>query len=235
MSALRQGIYAILDYDHLSQALPSSPGDERLMWMAYADAAVDNGAVALQLRAKSVPSHSLYLSRLYRDLLERFGEQVPVLLNDYTDVAAPFASMSGCGVHVGQDDDSPHRVRAVLGRQGVVGVSTHNLKQLEQLRKTPTDYLALGPILSTSSKDNPSPEVGWDTLKQACALTAKPVVAIGGMSLEHVETAKAAGAHAVATISGWLGSRDALKTPDQAGLAMSMFNAVWCASPGAPK
>ena len=227
----KRGVYAILDYDHLAPVIPDAPGDERDMWLAYGAAAVDNGAVALQLRAKSVPAAGLYLARLYRELLQAFGEHVPVLLNDHVDLAGGFGDLQGVGVHVGQRDDGPYRARAVLSDAGVVGLSTHDLMQVAAGARSEADYLGFGPIFSTQSKPDAEPAVGLDGLEAACDATNKPIIAIGGLTMDHVADIKARGAHGMAVLSGWLGPREEPWSPGQAGMTISMMNAIWQASP----
>ncbi len=227
-----RGIYAILDFDHLSPVLPAAPGDERNLWLAYASAAVDNGATALQLRAKSVPTSSLYLRRLYQELLKEYGARIPIVLNDHIDQAAHFRDAAGCGVHLGQDDQSPFRARAVLGADALVGLSTHTLAQVEASGQSQADYIGFGPILSTQSKSDPEPELGMEALAQACDRRAKPVVAIGGLGIDHVEAVRRSGAQAMATISGWLGPKGQPWSPGQAGMTMSMMTAIWKVTPG---
>ncbi len=121
-----------------------------------------------------------------------------LIMNDRADLAlgADFD-----GVHVGQDDLSPAAVRAVIGRERVLGVSTHNAEQIGIADKSDADYLAIGPVFETSSKQNPDPIVGLDGVHRARLLTRKPLVAIGGITCALAPQVLAAGADAVAVIS----------------------------------
>jgi thiamine-phosphate pyrophosphorylase len=162
------------------------------------------GVRLLQYRNKSAPARQyLESSRKLAEVLLPQG--VTFFVNDRPDVAF----LAGAtGVHVGQDDLDVEQARQVVGRDKLIGVSTHNLQQFERAAASSADYIALGPIFSTSSKANPDPVVGLDLLRRVRALTGKPVVAIGGISLERAAAAIEAGADSVAVISGILGSPD---------------------------
>jgi thiamine-phosphate pyrophosphorylase len=162
------------------------------------------GVRLLQYRNKSAPARQyLESSRKLAEVLLPQG--VSFFVNDRPDVAF-LAGASG--VHVGQDDLDVEQARQIVGRDNLVGVSTHNLQQFERAAGSSADYIALGPIFSTSSKANPDPVVGLDLLRKAHALTDKPVVAIGGISLERAAAVIEAGADSVAVISGILGAPD---------------------------
>jgi thiamine-phosphate pyrophosphorylase len=105
------------------------------------------------------------------------------------------------GVHVGQEDLSPADARAILGPDVLVGVSTHGEDQLRIASQCPADYLAIGPVFATSSKENPDPVVGLKGVRAARALTTKPLVAIGGITRANCAAVLAAGANSVAVIS----------------------------------
>jgi thiamine-phosphate pyrophosphorylase len=127
------------------------------------------------------------------------------LVNDRPDVAL-LAGASG--VHVGQDDLDVEQARRVLGREKFVGVSTHNLEQFERAAASSADYIAVGPVFGTSSKANPDPVVGVEFIRKTRALSDKPIVAIGGISVERAASVIEAGADSVAVISGILTAQD---------------------------
>jgi len=104
-------------------------------------------------------------------------------------------------VHVGQEDLSPAGTRRVIGPDRILGVSTHNPEQLQQADASAADYLAIGPVFGTSSKENPDPVVGLDGVRRARSLTKKPLVAIGGITRENARRVIEAGADSVAVIS----------------------------------
>jgi thiamine-phosphate pyrophosphorylase len=186
-------LYVILD-----AALITS--SERDCALSLAEA----GVRLLQYRNKSVPTREyLESSRKLAEVLLPQG--VSFFVNDRPDVAF----LAGAtGVHVGQDDLDVEQARQVIGSGKLVGVSTHNLEQFQRAAASSADYIALGPIFSTSSKANPDPVVGLDFLRKVRPLSDKPVVAIGGISLERAASAIEAGADSVAVISGILSAPD---------------------------
>jgi thiamine-phosphate pyrophosphorylase len=108
------------------------------------------------------------------------------------------------GVHLGQDDLSPNEARSLLGPEAIIGLSTHNADQARASIALPIDYLAIGPIFSTTSKEKPDPVVGLTGIREVRKITAgRPLVAIGGITLETAVDVLAAGADSVALI-GWL-------------------------------
>lgn len=120
------------------------------------------------------------------------------IMNDRADLclAAEFD-----GVHVGQDDLSPESVRRIIGPERWLGVSTHNPEQLRAADATSADYLAIGPVFATTSKERPDPVVGLEGVRRARELTRKPLVAIGGITRANAASVIAAGADSVAVIS----------------------------------
>lgn len=121
------------------------------------------------------------------------------VLNDRAD----FARLLGAALHVGQEDLPPVAARRVISDE-VMGYSTHNRLQLARGSEEPVEYLSLGPIFSTSSKDRPDPVVGLDGLRELRGLTQKPLAAIGGITMLNANKVLAAGADSVAVISGLL-------------------------------
>jgi thiamine-phosphate pyrophosphorylase len=107
---------------------------------------------------------------------------------------------------VGQDDLSVEGVRRVVGEKLWVGVSTHVPEQVEAAAATSADYVAVGPVFTTSSKANPDPVIGLEGVRVARSLTRKPLVAIGGITRENCRSVVEAGADSVAVISDLLGS-----------------------------
>ena len=108
------------------------------------------------------------------------------------------------GGHVGQEDLSPESVCKIIGPERWLGVSTHNPEQLNEADRTPADYLAIGPVFATSSKERPDPVVGLEGVSRARQLTRKPLVAIGGITRANAASVIEAGADSVAVISDLL-------------------------------
>jgi thiamine-phosphate pyrophosphorylase len=165
---------------------------------------VDAGVRLLQYRNKSASSRELFESA--KKLSAQLQPQgVSFVVNDRADVAA---LVDADGIHVGQRDLSVESARLLVGPSKWVGVSTHNLEQFERAAATSADYIAVGPVFSTSTKTNPDPVIGIDFIRTVRTLTEKPIVAIGGITLDRAAQVIRAGADSVAVIS------DILLAPD---------------------
>jgi len=136
-----------------------------------------------------------------RELKQRVGGTAKLIMNDRADLCL-IAEFDG--VHVGQDDLMPESVRSIIGPERWLGVSTHNPEQLQEADRTSADYLAIGPVFSTSSKDRPDPVVGLEGVRRARQMTRKPLVAIGGITRANAASVIEAGADSVAVISDLL-------------------------------
>jgi thiamine-phosphate pyrophosphorylase len=190
MDALRTRVYPILDTATLARR-GCDP-------VSFAEAILDGGARLLQFRHKDAYTREAY-ARLERvaELCGRYDAEL--IVNDRADLAA----IVDAGLHVGQDDLPPRLARRVIGAR-TLGLSTHNEAQLRAAADEPVDYVALGPIFATESKATAEPSVGLDHLKAWRALTARPLVAIGGITLDNAARVIEAGADAVALIGALL-------------------------------
>jgi thiamine-phosphate pyrophosphorylase len=169
-----------------------------------AGALADAGVRLIQLRDKRDSPAQVYSHARELDVLLS-PRGVRFIVNDRPDIAAMTASG---GVHVGQEDLPPEEARRICGASRWVGVSTHNLQQLREADLTSVDYIAVGPIFPTATKENPDPVVGIEFLRAARQLTRKPLVAIGGIAIESAADVFRAGADSVAVV------RDLLTAPD---------------------
>jgi len=165
----------------------------------FARELIAGGCTVLQYRNKNGNAGEMLRQALALKI-SAVGE-VKLIMNDRADLclAADFD-----GVHIGQDDLSPESVRGIIGSGRWLGVSTHNPEQIKQADRTSADYLAIGPVFSTSSKAKPDPVVGLEGVRQARELTRKPLVAIGGISRANAASVIEAGADSVAVISDLL-------------------------------
>jgi thiamine-phosphate pyrophosphorylase len=166
---------------------------------------LDGGAQLIQLRAKHLDARALLdaADRLVR-LAEPAGARI--IVNDRADVAA---MCGAAGVHVGQEDLAPRDARALLGDRAMIGLSTHTPGQVDAALDEPIDYIAVGPIYRTSTKDTGYAAVGLDLVRHAAkAADTRPVVAIGGITLATAPEVLAAGAASVAVISDLLVTGD---------------------------
>jgi thiamine-phosphate pyrophosphorylase len=146
-------------------------------------------------------SQNSHFSQKQGEMGHPSSNSVRLIMNDRADLslAADFD-----GVHVGQDDLSPESVRKIIGSHLWLGVSTHNPEQLSEADLTSADYLAIGPVFATSSKEKPDPVVGLEGVRRARALTRKPLVAIGGITRANAASVIEAGADSLAVISDLL-------------------------------
>ncbi len=183
-------LYAIVDAAGFSQTADL---------VAFAAELVAGGCTLLQYRNKG--GNARVTLEHARELKRHLGGTVKLIMNDRADLclAAEFD-----GVHVGQDDLSPESVREIIGAARWLGVSTHSPEQMQEADRTSADYLAIGPVFSTSSKDQPDPVVGLEGVRRARQLTRKPLVAIGGITRANAASVIEAGADSVAVISDLL-------------------------------
>jgi thiamine-phosphate pyrophosphorylase len=180
----------------------------------------DAGVRLLQYRNKQASARELLSTSCeLASVLHPRG--VSFIVNDRPDVAV-LAGASG--VQVGQDDLEPEQARSLVGRDKLVGVSTHNIEQFRAAAATSADYIAVGPIFATSSKANPDPVVGTELIRRVRGLTAKPIVAIGGITLDNAASVTAAGADCVAVIS------DVLRAADRGGRARQYLEVLGAAN-----
>lgn len=161
------------------------------------------GCTLLQYRNKGGNARVMVDQARELRRLSRAGTPVPwrLIMNDRADLAL---AAEFDGVHVGQDDLLPESIRSIIGAERWLGVSTHNPEQVREADRTSADYLAIGPVFSTSSKDRPDPVVGLEGVRRARQLTRKPLVAIGGITRSNAASVIEAGADAVAVISDLL-------------------------------
>lgn len=185
-------LHAILDVD-VAAAAAWAPPD-------LARAFLDGGAPVIQIRAKHLPSGRL-LELCDQVVALAASYRTAIIVNDRADLAR----MAGAGgVHVGQDDLAPTDVRAVVGAHAIVGLSTHTLEQVDAAAREPVDYVAIGPVFGTSTKATGYEAIGLDLVRHASARAARPLVAIGGITLDTAPSVVAAGASGVAVIADLL-------------------------------
>ncbi len=155
------------------------------------------GATFIQLRDKDASAKELLdAARECLALTRPAGAKL--IINDRVDVAL---TADADGVHLGQDDLRVEEAREILGPDKIIGLSTHTLEQFHAAMRTSADYLAVGPVYETTTKENPSPTVGLELIAAARAITDRPIVAIGGITVERAPAVIVAGADSVAVIS----------------------------------
>jgi len=165
---------------------------------------VRGGARFVQIRDKSTPVRDLLLD-LNRCVEFARKNGVTLIVNDRCDLVLSCRAM---GVHLGQDDLPPPAARAVLGRDAIIGYSTHSLGQVRKSLDWPVQYIGFGPVYGTATKKNALPAVGVRRLAHACRVSSVPVVAIGGIGLKQVREVLNAGAAGGAVISALMTVKD---------------------------
>ena len=162
--------------------------------------ALQGGVTLVQLREKNVDG-GIFLQRAVavKNLCDKYN--VPLLINDRIDVAL---ACQAAGVHLGQDDIPPSVARAILGPDAIIGVSAHSCEEALAAEKDGADYLGVGAVFPTNSKDDAS-EVGLNMLKEIRQISKLPIVGIGGINAQNYTQVRAAGAQGAAIISGILG------------------------------
>jgi thiamine-phosphate pyrophosphorylase len=187
-------LYAIIDP---AQAADRTP-------VAIAEALLTAGVSLLQYRSKHSSSRELYQAcRSIQQCVRRAGGLF--IVNDRADVAR---AVDAAGVHLGQDDLPVEMARRLLAAGKWIGYSTHDLAQVQEAEASSADYIAFGPIFPTASKENPDPMVGLESLAEARKATRKPLVAIGGITVENAHAVMEAGADSVAVIGDLMKARE---------------------------
>lgn len=162
------------------------------------DRLISGGATLIQLRDKHADPRDFYRQAEAALQVTR-AHNVRLIINDRVDVAL---ALGADGVHLGQTDMPVEAARLLLGERVIIGISTHNLEQVEVGAKRPVDYVAFGPIFMTATKENPDPIAGLEALRAVRTIVGDlPVVAIGGITLANAEEAWRAGADAVSSIA----------------------------------
>lgn len=170
---------------------------------------LDGGVTFLQLREKELDEvHFLEEAKELQQLCREY--QVPFIVNDNVDIAI---SMDADGVHVGQSDMEAGDVRAKLGPDKIIGVSAQTVEQAILAEKHGADYLGVGAVFPTGSKDD-ADDVSYETLKAICEAVSIPVIAIGGITQENVKELAGSGICGIAVISAIYAQQDIRKASE---------------------
>jgi thiamine-phosphate pyrophosphorylase len=197
-------ISAFLDSLDVSRTYPIT--DKLLSGLSLAEQVAEfakRGMTVVQLRGKNLSCKEFYREAEQAIVIARH-HGIKIIINDRVDIAL---ALNADGVHLGQDDLPVEAARRLLGNNVIVGFSTHHLAQAQQAALLPIDYLAIGPIFPTSTKDSSNPAVGLAGLTAVRhAVPEIPLVAIGGINAANRNDVIAAGADAVAVVSDlWAG------------------------------
>ena len=180
--------------------------DRHLSGLSHAEQVtllIDGGATVIQLREKTDPA-AKFFAQAEAALGVARERGVKIIINDRVDLAL---ALGADGVHLGQEDLAPDAARRLLGDDAIIGFSTHNLEQALLAAQMPVNYVAIGPIFSTTTKQSANPPIGLDGITRIRgALGAISIVAIGGINSENIEGTLKAGADAAAVIADIWGS-----------------------------
>ena len=168
---------------------------ERTLYEVVRDS-LDGGVTFLQLREKNLDEDSFYEEAVRLQAMAR-EYKVPFVINDNVEIAV---RMNADGVHVGQDDMEAGNVRALIGPDKILGVSAQTVEQAVLAEQQGADYLGVGAVFPTGSKDD-AVDVPLETLKAICEAVSIPVVAIGGITLENTPELAGTGICGIAVIS----------------------------------
>ena len=168
---------------------------------------IDGGADAIQLREKAISDDEfISLAGEIRDITTKRGTLL--IINDRVNVAR---ELNAEGVHLGQHDISITEAREIIGNEKIIGISTHNIIQARQAQKDGADYIAIGPVYPTTTKDY-EPSIGLEVIREISREISIPFLAIGAITLENLDDVLKAGASRVAVCSAIISSKDILST-----------------------
>lgn len=177
----------------------------KLSHLEQVERLIAGGANLIQLREKNLAPKDFFNIANEAINFAR-SRNVKIVVNDRVDIAL---AIKADGVHLGQDDLPPEQARKILGDKAIIGFSTHTLAQAIEASKFPVDYIAIGPIFATTSKQNPDAVVGLENLKEVReAVNDFPLVAIGGIGFENAASVLQNGADSLAIIGAILNAPD---------------------------
>ncbi len=174
--------------------------DVRISGISHAEQVerlIAGGSTVIQLREKHASPRDFYEVAAEAIKIAKMHD-VRIIINDRVDIAL---ALKADGVHLGQDDLPPESARSILGKNAIIGFSTHSIEQARAAMDLPVDYIALGPIFPTKTKEDPDDVVGLDNLREVRDLIGDiPLVAIGGITENDLLSVFAAGADSAAMI-----------------------------------
>lgn len=190
---LPEGLYLIIDHDLLAERSPE----------AVATEAIGAGVRTIQYRAKNLSKNEAYVfAERIRAVCDVHG--VSLIINDLPDLAL---AIDAQGVHLGQDDLPVEKARKILGPGRIIGISAHTVSQAQEAAHSGADYLGVGPVYSSKTKQTRSP-IGCKVLREIRESVNIPVVGIGGITPENVREVMDSGAKAYAVVSAVLSAEN---------------------------
>lgn len=183
---------------------------EKMTLMEQVEEALEGGITFLQLREKDLSEEEFIKeAKEMKELARRY--QVPFVINDNIKVAL---AIDADGVHIGQDDMAVEEARKLLGEDKIIGVSAHNVEEAKKAEKGGADYLGVGAVCITSTKKDAN-VVSKEEIKRICHEVDIPIVAIGGIKKDNIETLKGTGVDGVAVVSAIFAADDIKKDTKQ--------------------
>lgn len=168
--------------------------------------AMKGGITFLQLREKHLSKEEFLKEAIeIKDLAQKY--QIPFVINDEIEIAQ---EAGADGVHVGQDDMPVEEVRKILGKDKIIGVSAHNVEEAVRAERGGADYLGVGAVYPTSTKENAS-AVSMEEMKKICQTVSIPVVAIGGIKKNNMKVLTGTGVDGIAVVSAIFAAKDIRK------------------------
>lgn len=190
MGALRRERLGWSRLFFVCDALPNGEDPEPLLRAALA-----GGSGIVELRDRERPAAAIErAARTFRRLADTYS--APFIVNDDPALAL---ELDADGVHVGQEDIAPAAAREILGPDAIVGLSTHSPEQVEAAHNQPVDYISVGPIWETPTKEG-RPGTGLELIEHAARVATLPWFAIGGINPSNVEEVVAAGARRICVV-----------------------------------
>lgn len=184
--------------------------------------ALKGGATFVQLREKKLDEDSFLQEAIeIKELCKKYN--VPFVINDNVDIAL---KMEADGVHVGQSDMEAGDVRKKLGADKIIGVSAQTVEQAVLAEQRGADYLGVGAVFPTGSKDD-ADDVSFDTLREICKAVKIPVIAIGGISGNNVLELSGSGICGIAVISAIFAQKDIEKATKELKGKCERFSNEW--------
>lgn len=178
--------------------------DRHIGHLEVALAAIEGGASAIQLRdKKKKPDELLLIAKQLAAITRKAGRTL--IINDLPAIAL---AAGADGIHLGQEDLPLPEAKKMLSPEMIIGVSASNLEEALAADRGGADYLGIGPIFPTPSKDDAAPPMGLAVLAGICQAVTIPVVAIGGLTVDNIEAVIDAGAEGIAVISAVTGAPD---------------------------
>jgi thiamine-phosphate pyrophosphorylase len=184
--------------------------------------AAAGGVTLVQLRAKNLSASAfLNLGLEAASLLRK--KKIPLIINDRPDIAL---ACGAAGVHLGQEDLPLAAARRILGKDRLIGLSVASLKEARKAEKDGVDYVGLGPVFPTPTKDTPLTPLGLRGVRDICSRLSIPVLAIGGITRDNAPQVMGAGADGIAVVSAILGAKNIFKATRELKSAVSISAAA---------